>query len=588
MEDNVLHINWDAFHFLRPELLWLFVPLIIASLIVMFGIKEEVKWAKTIAPHLRPYVIQKGSERFKKIMQVLLLISMGIGILGVAGPTWKKYELPDKKLESPLIIALDLSQSMMATDIQPTRLERAKFKISDLLAANPKSRIALIGYAGTAHTIIPLTNDYKIVESHISTLKPSIMPFQGSDLDAALKLTDSIKRVTTAPATLLLITDDLTENNFQQLQNFANQGNVTVHIMPMNTPSGSEIPDPRYRNRTIKDASGNPVISSLNTVVLDKLKSIENINITALTLDKTDMQILATDIASKVEFNEEQEDTDQDWDDKGMLLAIPFAILVLYWFRKGWVLFSILAIMTLNVGCQSEETPKIDKEKTKQEFKDLWYSKDYQGQQAYDEGNYAEAADTYEDPAHKGAAYFKYGDYEAAIGEFKKDTTAQGKYNLGVAYYKNGDYRQAQNAFEEAVELNPDLNGAQDNLNKTTQVLSEMTESNLDEFTEAVDQGKAENIDNTGGEDLSGGGQEATKEDMEKERKEETTETDIIKAEELEELPDDYDPNKQPPMSAQKILLRKIDDDPALFTQKKFKHQVKVKKMKPKNNLTKW
>ncbi len=588
MEDNVLHIDWDVFHFLRPELLWLFAPLIIVSIIVMFSIKEEVKWAKVIAPHLRPYVIQKGSEKFKKIMQILVLISIGLGILGVAGPTWKKYELPEKTLESPLIIALDLSQSMMAKDIQPTRLERAKFKISDLLEANPKARIALIGFAGTAHTIIPLTKDYKIIESHISSLKPSIMPFPGSDLDAALKLTDSIKSVTTAPATLLLITDDLSENNFQQLQNFVNQGNVTVHIMPMNTPSGSEIPDPRFRNRTMKDADGNTVISSLNTLVLAKLKSIKNINITSLTLDKTDMQLLATDIASKVKFNEEQDETDQDWDDNGMFLAIPFAVLVLYWFRKGWVLFSMLTILTLNIGCREQGTPKINKEKTAEKFKDLWYSKDYQGQKAYNEGKYAAAAQFFKDPVHKGAAYFKYGDYESAIVEFKKDSTAVGKYNLGVAFYKNGDYLQAKNAFEEAIAINPHMNGVQKNLDQTRLVLSELSDSNLDKTMEVIDQGRADNIENEGLEDLGGGGQEATEKDMEKERKEETTQTDIVKAEELEELPDDYDPDKQPPISAQKILLRKIDDDPALFTQKKFIHQVKIRKMKPKNNLTKW
>lgn len=586
MKDDIFNIDWEMFHFLRPDFLWLLVPLLVGMLIVFFGIREEVKWAKVIAPHLRPYVIQKGSEKFKKVMQFVMFFAIGLAIVGVAGPTWKKYELPQKTLESPLVIALDLSQSMMSTDIQPSRLERAKFKISDFIEANPKVRMALIGYAGTAHTIIPLTRDYKIINSHITSLKPSIMPFPGSDLSAALELTDSITKVTTAPATLLLITDDLSENNFQHLQSYVSKGNTTVHIMPMNTPSGADVPSPRYKNRMLKDKNGKVVHTSLNMDVMSKLKSIENIKISALTLDKTDMQLIAADIGSRLEFKEKQEDKDQDWEDKGMFLAIPFAFAVLYWFRKGWVLFMLVGMLGIT-SCASEEKPEVNKEEVKQKFTDLWYTKDYQGQESYDEGNYAEAAEEFEDPMHKGAAYYKYGDYNSAIEEFKKDSTAQGKYNLGVSHYQNGDYEKAKIAFEEAIELNPDMQNAAKNLEQTKVVLAEVSEANVDEAMEAIDEGRAENEQNTGSEDFSGGGQEATEEDMKKERQEETTDTDVIKGEELEELPDDYDPNKQQ-ITSQKILLRKVDDDPALFTKKKFKHQVKKQNMKPKNNTTKW
>lgn len=587
MKDDLFNIDWEVFHFLRPDFLWLFIPLIIATLIVYFGIREEIKWAKVIAPHLRPYVIKKGSEKFKKVMQFMLFISIALAIVGVSGPTWEKYELPEKTLESPLVIALDLSQSMMAADIQPNRLERAKFKISDFIEADPKVRIALVGYAGTAHTIIPLTRDYTIIKSHITSLKPSIMPFPGSDLDAALKLTDSIIKVTSAPATLLLITDDFSENNFQQLQSFASKGDTKVYIMPMATPSGADVPNPRFRNRMLKDDTGNIVHSSLNMDVISKLKSIDNIKISTLTLDKTDMQLLATDIGSNLEFKEKQEDQDQDWEDNGMWLAIPLAFVILYWFRKGWVLFVFIGMIGFN-SCNPEEKEQIDKEEVKQKFTDLWYTKDYQAQKEYDDGNYASAAENFEDPMHKGVAYYKYGDYDSAIKEFKKDSTANGKYNLGVAHYQNGDYNKAKLAFEEAIALNPNLPNASKSLEQTKIVLAEVSETNIDDNAmEAIDEGRAENTQNKGSEDFSGGGQEATEEDMKKERQEETTDTDVIKGEELDELPDDYDPNKQQ-VTSQKILLRKVDDDPALFTQKKFRHQVKKQKMKPKNTKIKW
>ena len=80
-------------------------------------------------------------------------------IIGMAGPTWKKKEIPGQKIQAVVLIALDLSKSMMTKDIQPNRIERAKFKINDFLDANPRARAGLIAFAGTAHPVLPFTSD---------------------------------------------------------------------------------------------------------------------------------------------------------------------------------------------------------------------------------------------------------------------------------------------------------------------------------------------------------------------------------------------------------------------------------------------
>ena len=198
--------------------MWLSVPLLLAFIIGIISVRDQVKWKYAIAPHLRDYIIQKGSEGIQMWMRVALFIMLGIAIVGAAGPTWKKIEIPGQILETPVVIALDLSQSMMATDIQPNRLERAKFKISDFMNANPRARLALIGFAGSAHTIIPLARDYNIIQSHLDGLSPNIMPFPGSNLAAALQLSNSITSISTAPASLLIFTDDFSDATFQELQ----------------------------------------------------------------------------------------------------------------------------------------------------------------------------------------------------------------------------------------------------------------------------------------------------------------------------------------------------------------------------------
>jgi Ca-activated chloride channel family protein len=125
MIDSVLHIDWNEFHFLRPQFLWVLLPLALLLIIGLIVVREEVSWKRHIAVHLRPFVIKKGSETMKRWMQVITFLVLSIAVVGLAGPSWEKYELPERILETPMVILLDLSQSMMATDLQPNRLERA-------------------------------------------------------------------------------------------------------------------------------------------------------------------------------------------------------------------------------------------------------------------------------------------------------------------------------------------------------------------------------------------------------------------------------------------------------------------------------
>ena len=572
MVEEFSHINWEEFHFLRPQLLWLSVPAILVLIIALFGLRETVKWKDVIAPHLRPYMIKKGSERIKKWMHLAFFFCISIAIIGVSGPAWKKIEEPEKVLETPLVILLDLSQSMMATDIQPTRLERAKFKIQDFLEAKPGARTALIGYAGTAHTIVPLTRDYNIIKSHIKTLSPDVMPFPGSDLEKALVLADTITGRTNAPGTILLISDDFTAASFSYIQSFVINTNNQVIIIPMNTLAGANVPSLR-KNQFLRDSKGEIVRSSLDRNILDKMASLEKVSLSALTLDKSDVELLAKNISSSLEFKEEAEEKQNNWRDDGLWLIIPFAFIVLLWFRKGWVIYYLVIMVTFS-SCSEES-----------KFIDLWETKDYQAQQHYEKGAYDQAGALYTDPLHQGAAWYKAGDYNKAIEAFEKDSTAMGAYNLGLAYYQNGDYAAAALAFGNASEIDPDMESAKQNQKLAQQIIEGASPADPEEAKEAPQKQTDQNIENKDLEDLGGGGQEATEDDMKKERKEETVGTDMRTGKEMDEVPPDFESGKSD--NSQKVLMRKVDDDPSLFLKRKFKHQVKTKRLKP-NNKTTW
>lgn len=569
---EIAYIDWEQFHFLRPLFLWMLIPIGIILLLNLITSKNQVKWKNIIAPHLRKYVIQKGTEGLRKWMQILTMTTLALAVLGMSGPTWKQIEIPGKTLETPVVLALDLSQSMMATDLQPNRLERAKFKLSDFINANPRARIALIGYAGSAHTIVPLTNDYKIINSHMQSLTPSVMPLRGSNLQAALELTNSLTGVSEAPGTLILFTDDFDEASFQNLRNFATSSNTQIEIMPFNTISGANIPN--FYGKGFLKEKGKNIHSKINTEVLNKLNAIENIQVHELTIDASDMELLAKKIAENIEFKEQDEEIEEDWEDHGLTFIIPFVFVLILSFRKGWVLYTLVFMTTLS-SCSSENS-----------FKDLWFSRDYQGQQFLEKEEYNLAGDTFEDPLQKGVAYYKAKNYDAAIRAFSQDTTATGAYNLGVAYFANGDYAAAEMAFGNAVELDPDMQKAKTNREMAQHLSAGENEVNPEDAEEATEKGAAQNEQNTSPEDLSGGGQEATKEQMEKERLEETVNTDVRKGKELDEVPDNFETGKGD--SSQKVLMRKVNDDPSLFLKRKFRQQAKENKFAQPKNAKQW
>ena len=536
MLHDLLPIVWDDFHFLRPQLLWLIIPLFILTLVTLFSMGQDIKWKKFIAPSLRPYVIQKGSERKNLLMYLLLQLVLACGVIGLAGPTWKQIELPGQQLETPVVVLLDMSESMLETDIPPNRMERAKFKLIDLIDENPRARMALVGFAGTAHTIVPLTHDYEIIRSHIDGLKPSLMPLPGNNINEALSLADSVMSVTTAPGTVVLLTDDAPEELIPALQSYLINSRNRIMVLPFGLTVETQ--------------------SDVNMEAIDGLFAY------SLTLDQSDVAAISDAIRKDLEFTEDPEKKEDQWRDSGWVLVFPVAVLILVWFRRGLVLFSILLIFS---SCNQVKT-----------FDDLWYTHDYQGQMLSNQGQYKQAALTYEDPLRQGIAYYKAGDYAQAVKAFSNDTTAYGSYNKGLAYAEMGDLSAAQAAFEQAIEMDPGLEDALESQKQVTSMLQEESEVSLDEAEEASDLESEQNIENKDMEDLGGGGQEATEEDMKQQRKEENVTTDIRKGKELDEVPEDLGSSSQQDNS--KVLMRKVDDDPSLFLKRKFEYQLKKRR----------
>ncbi|CDF78394.1 Mg-chelatase subunit ChlD [Formosa agariphila KMM 3901] len=578
-------IDWEKFHFLRAEYLWYGLPVAIIILLCIFLYGESNAWKKHIAKHLQPYVIQKGTTWKSRLVYLFILLLFAIGFIGFLGPTWSEKKAPAKKVASKLVIALDLSQSMLTTDVSPNRLERAKFKINDFLDANPRAETALIVFAASTHTVIPFTTDYKIISDNLDGLQPHMMPQRGTGFRMLLQKLDTLFVNNKAPGKILLFTDDLDGIDPPALSALVQEHNVALNIYPMATPTGGHVPSFYNHKVALKD-NGKVVNSALQADKVNALRGIEGITVVDMTLDKSDVTLLAEDISDHLIFEEKPKNEDEDWEDKGYLLVIPLMVLFLFCFRKGWSLLGVVLLVSLS-SCTSDNPESKDKDNTEAfQYKDLWYTKAYQAQQEYDTKDYLAAAEGFKDPMRKGVSYYKGGNYVKAKQAFQQDSTASGQYNLGLTYVKLGDLEQAHAVFESVVKNNPEMAQAQQNLTSLEEAMAKQSGMSVDESEVEEDKPNAKNKKNDSMEDLSGGGQKATKKDMEKERAEEEAATGKRKGKELDELPDDFKSGKG--AIPKNILMRKVDDDPALFLTRKFKYQVKKQQVDVEKTQTSW
>lgn len=459
IKNSITHFNWQQFHFLRPGALYLFIPLLVIIVLLIVGNKERKKWKRLVSPALRPFMFTKGSWSAILLPLLAFIIGTGFVIIGVAGPAWDKKKIPGQKIQAVVLIALDLSKSMEAKDIQPNRLERGKFKINDFLDANPRARAGLIAFAGSAHPVLPFTGDYKIIKSQAVSLENRIMPVQGSNTPALLTVIDTMMRQVIAPSTVLVLTDALDNDDAALFSNWVNGSIHHLEFLLLSTPNGAPVP-------------GYPkVLSRQEPSVLQNLTQNPKITVTPLTLDKSDVEGIAKRISDKLIFEKETKKEDKDWDDMGWLLIIPALIIAAFWFRKGWVIqwcwlpLSFLSFLFLGSCGINSKHP------------DWWYGKDYQGQLFSNAGKYEEAAERFVDDNHKAIAYFKAGNYEAAADLFSLDTSAAGNFNRGLALARMGRYEDAQDAFNTAINLDASLKGRADKSLTETKLAKQKADS---------------------------------------------------------------------------------------------------------------
>lgn len=551
---------WQDLWFLRPEWLNAFYGIAILAVMMIINYRKRSSWKRNYSKHLLPYITIKGTKRQFIWPQFWLLVILSCCSIAMAGPTWEQIERPGQRTEAALVVLMDLSRSMLAEDIQPNRIERAKLKMHDFFKAKPQTKTALIAYAGTAHSVVPFSKDYKTILRQMDALRPDIMPIQGSNLNEAMDMADSLLVSVVAPSTILVITDNITSEQVQRIGQTSTH--THVEVMAIGTPSGGTIP---VRNTVLKDASGNSVIPRLDVANLEALKAMEKVNVLTVTLDDSDVQILAARIRQNLEFLVDPENAEEEWKDFGYFAILPCLLLGLLWFRRGWKVHWMWLLL-LQYGCAEGEKPDLS---------ETFFTHDQQAQLMLEKGDTLGATERFDDGMQKGYYYYKTGNLEAAAEAYGTDVSAEGFYNLGVVYAEMGDYESAQQAFSSALEVNPELTAARRNLQNTKRTIdsiasaqglpigtSDKATSTPEEFQEYTEVPDEKDRAQESEEKYEGEG------DIQEMKTEEVDENTIDIFEFDENIVIDKDVAKQ-------TLLRQVTEDPSLFLRRKFAYQNK-------------
>ncbi|MEN8803651.1 MAG: VWA domain-containing protein, partial [Thiogranum sp.] len=211
--DTLSLSTFGQFHFLRPGWVLALVPILVLLVLQFRKGQSSKRWHSIIVPHLLEHlVVQRSRNRWFNPFTLLTLL-MILFVLVLMGPSWSRQPSPFLRDAASLVVVLDVSQSMLSEDIQPSRLERSKQKISDLLDKRSDSRNSLVVFSGSAHTVLPPTNDADILKIYLKAVTPKMMPRQGKFPEKALPLLDKLLKDDQVPGTVLLVTDGISADS---------------------------------------------------------------------------------------------------------------------------------------------------------------------------------------------------------------------------------------------------------------------------------------------------------------------------------------------------------------------------------------
>lgn len=412
----------NNFHFLRP---WFLLLLLVPSILYFKAKAKQTTtdsaWAKVCDKPLLDFLLIKRPKTGKKSTSLLRLLILLILPISLAGPCWQKQENPALNVDNPLVIALNMSGGMWSKNVYPSRAERAKFLIKDILKGTDASETALEVYSREPFMISPISEDKNLIDNLLPAITYDIMPENGDRLDRAIDLAvERMKNAHYQDGNIIVLTYDVGERFDLALESAAKAADdgYKINVIDINQQKNSKLEMIADKGRGIYvgyNENLSPLFSAINDVGAYKFKQSKN------------MQTV--------------------WFDDGYYLLFLPAILLLYFFRKNAVLLAIMLFLS-----------------TQNASAGMFLNNNQEAMQAFEKGDFNTASQKFDDQKWKASAAYKNGEYEKSAAIFSAFYDTENLYNYGNALAKSGKIKEAIEKYEEVLKQNPEHEDAKFNL----------------------------------------------------------------------------------------------------------------------------
>ena len=485
------------FAWLRPWALWLAPLGLLLYFLVTYAQRrlrsdELSSWIDAeLLPHLSiDSAAERSSGRWLAASQALLWL---LACVIIAGPSSRSLDVPLKQDQQPLLILLDLSWSMNATDLSPDRISRARFKIEDLLNSRKEGLTGLIVYSGSAHLAVPLSSDKETILNLLQDLRPGIMPINGSKLELALEL---------AAQTLgnsgyldsghyLIFTDGVDLDSARASVELVSELPARGSVIALGNPNSSEGAPIRSGDGFVRDQQGELVLARPDWQGLNHLSANTALQVYPLSLDSSrDVEAALGDVAAAA--NDLQRELNIREDQGYWLLPALLLLWLLLSASGGRSLLLILLFATA----------------IPQAYAEAWQNRDQQALQLLRSEQYQQAAELFSEPQWRAYAHTRAGEYQQALDLLADSEEPGALYNRGNTHLRSlqleqavADYQQLLQQTELPEQLRAD---AEHNLAIAEQLL----EQSQQQQQAGEDSGEGDSAQQSGSEQQPSSGQQ--------------------------------------------------------------------------------
>jgi Ca-activated chloride channel family protein len=534
---------------------------------------KGLSWRAVCDSHLLPHIlIGRDSER-RRWPLVAVGLAGFLTILALAGPAWERLPQPVFREQSALVLVLDLSRSMDAADITPTRLTRARHKILDILKHRNEGYTALIVYAAEPFVVTPLTQDAETIAALVPVLSTDLMPAQGSRPDLALdEAATLITQADMVRGQILLLTDGVDDSRVHDAVIRLREQGHRLSVLAVGTTDGAPISLPN--GGFLKDSQGSIIIPKIDEPQLRTLAQEGGGRYSRFRLDDSDVEHLMAGVTVNRMQNQTEDTglhTDR-WREEGpwlLLVVLPMAALA---FRRGYLMAVVLVFLVF-----PERVYPFD-------WDALWSNSNQRASYALEQGSPKQAAELFSDPQWKATAQYRAEQFDQAVTSLEDIETPDALYNKGNALARGGRFPDALDAYAAALRFDDTHEDARYNRDLIEEFLEQQQRQQDGGGDESDDPQAAGNERDD--EEQQSSQEQAEQQEDQREVQQARSDLDQPSTDSREQTVTDAREDLES-QQAYEQWLRRIPDDPGGLLRRKFLHQYQQRPHQPAEN-TPW